>query len=396
MSKSPQTWRFWSLGLVVSLCLGSMIGVSACGESPTAPDPTSRSTTSVPTTSVPTTTSSTTSRPTTSRTTTSASTTSTIRSSNCSTWPMGPIGPGLTFNDAASLGPYCISPNSGNPAAYYTFSLLERLQINVFMKSTVVASYLALRRGAGLSGSIVEENGPRGGGAQLLALLDPGVYTIEATSGRPDEYGAFDLELNMGASITTAPTSSTTSRPTTSSTTSRPTTTTTSRPTTTTTTSRRTTSRTTSRRTTSRATTSVPSCTVEAVPNSLAVYTFIGNWVYDLQFRKSCREQATIKISFNVLANGALVDQDTNIYLAWSPAEYPTFWMCGLNGRKLQPCLAGILTSAYPPDEYRITIEVAFDYCYGFGCRVEAPPYPARGSFGRGEGGIVAESSAGR
>ena len=101
---------------------------------------------------------------------------------------------------SGTLGHDCVSPNfTGELARYYSFRLLESAEIQIDLASSAFDPWVALRRGADISGGPIDfdDNGGPGLNSRLIVELSPGTYTIEATSAAPDiaVTGAFTLTV---------------------------------------------------------------------------------------------------------------------------------------------------------------------------------------------------------
>ena len=159
MAVFARIWRYWSLALATSLYLGGTLGVAACGDdarSPTAPGPL--------TTMAPTTIAST--APTTMAPTTIASTApTTIGGSRCNLRPLSTLTSGITVWRSGTLSASCVSADRRANAVYYSYRITQAGSVEIRMTSSVLDSYLVLRRGAGYSGSIVafDDDGEAGG-----------------------------------------------------------------------------------------------------------------------------------------------------------------------------------------------------------------------------------------
>ena len=95
----------------------------------------------------------------------------------------------------------CDSPNRiGHYARHYSFTLTQDTVVTVDLTSpsSGVDPYLYLIRGAGADGAIIDfdDDGGAGNNAQIARALQPGEYTIEATTYAVRSTGRFTLEIN--------------------------------------------------------------------------------------------------------------------------------------------------------------------------------------------------------
>ena len=96
----------------------------------------------------------------------------------------------------------CLSANPPSDhdyyARFYTFTLSAATQATITLSSADAAPYLYLLNGAGTGGSINRENGAANAStAAITATLQPGSYTIEATTYYSETIGDFTLELEL-------------------------------------------------------------------------------------------------------------------------------------------------------------------------------------------------------
>ena len=96
----------------------------------------------------------------------------------------------------------CLSANPPNDRAYYarfyTFTLDATAQVTITLSSSDAAPYLYLLDGAGTGGAIERETGAATtSSAAITAILQPGSYTIEATTYYSKTTGDFTLELEI-------------------------------------------------------------------------------------------------------------------------------------------------------------------------------------------------------
>lgn len=83
-------------------------------------------------------------------------------------------------------------------ARFYTFILDVASEITITLSSTDVAPYLYLLNGAGKGGAIERETGSANASAATMTVpLQPGSYTIEATTYYSETAGDFTLELDL-------------------------------------------------------------------------------------------------------------------------------------------------------------------------------------------------------
>ncbi len=95
----------------------------------------------------------------------------------------------------------CDSPNRvGRYARHYSFTLTESKIVTVDLTSPSygVDPYLYLIRGGGADGEIIDFNDNGGGGrnSQIVRVLQPGEYTMEATTYAVRSTGSFTLEID--------------------------------------------------------------------------------------------------------------------------------------------------------------------------------------------------------
>ena len=82
-------------------------------------------------------------------------------------------------------------------ARFYIFTLDAAARVTITLSSAAAAPYLYLLNGAGTGGSINQETGSGASSAAITATLQPGSYTIEATTWDDEATGAFTLTLNI-------------------------------------------------------------------------------------------------------------------------------------------------------------------------------------------------------
>ena len=96
----------------------------------------------------------------------------------------------------------CISANPPSDgdyyARFYTFTLDAASDVTITLSSAVAAPYLYLLDSAGTAGAINRETGAANASlATLTAALQPGAYTIEATTYYSETAGDFTLEIEV-------------------------------------------------------------------------------------------------------------------------------------------------------------------------------------------------------
>lgn len=116
----------------------------------------------------------------------------------CSIEDLGTLTEAAPLAGTGSLDPDCVSPNlTGELARYYSFTLPENAEVQIDLTSSAFDAWLALREGSDVSGRRLErdDDGGPGTDARIRRDLSAGTYTIEATSFREDETGAFTLTV---------------------------------------------------------------------------------------------------------------------------------------------------------------------------------------------------------
>ena len=98
--------------------------------------------------------------------------------------------------------PGCVSANPPRNLTYYarfyTFALDAESQVTITLSSDDASPYLYLLNGAGKSGSINQEKGAATSSSAIItASLQPGSYTIEATTYYSETIGDFILEIEV-------------------------------------------------------------------------------------------------------------------------------------------------------------------------------------------------------
>ena len=103
---------------------------------------------------------------------------------------------------SGSWAPGCLSANSPGAddyyARFYTFTLDAASEVTITLSCNDAAPYLYLLNGAGTGGEINQEKGAAtASSAAITATLQPGDYTIEATTYYSETTGDFTLELEI-------------------------------------------------------------------------------------------------------------------------------------------------------------------------------------------------------
>ena len=111
-----------------------------------------------------------------------------------------PLAGNASVNGAWATG--CLSANPPNDRAYYarfyTFTLSAASEVSITLSSNDAAPYLYLLNGAGTTGAIKRETGAANASAATITeTLQPGAYTIEATTYYSETAGDFTLELEL-------------------------------------------------------------------------------------------------------------------------------------------------------------------------------------------------------
>ncbi len=85
---------------------------------------------------------------------------------------------------------------NGSYGRFYTFELTQRGEVQIDLGSTRNA-YLYLLSGAGAGGPLVasDNDGGSGNNSRITAVLEAGIYTVEATTFNPGAIGTFDLHI---------------------------------------------------------------------------------------------------------------------------------------------------------------------------------------------------------
>ena len=99
------------------------------------------------------------------------------------------------------------SDRTGSHARYYTFTLDASSEVTVTLESSAADTYLYLREGDATSGTALHENDDYEGiaSSQIVATLDAGTYTIEATTDTAGATGSFTLTVSRSDAPTTPP-----------------------------------------------------------------------------------------------------------------------------------------------------------------------------------------------
>ena len=96
----------------------------------------------------------------------------------------------------------CLTANSPDNRTYYarfyTFTLYAASEVTVTLSSADATPYLFLLVGEGTSGAVTRENGvANANSVTITATLQPGAYTIEASTYRAETAGDFTLEMEV-------------------------------------------------------------------------------------------------------------------------------------------------------------------------------------------------------
>ena len=94
---------------------------------------------------------------------------------------------------------FCTSVNrSGSYVRYYTFTTGTRSNVTVTLESSDADTYLYLLQGKGAYGTVLHENNDHSGtDSQIEEILDPGSYTVEATTYSSGVPGDFTLTITV-------------------------------------------------------------------------------------------------------------------------------------------------------------------------------------------------------
>ena len=98
--------------------------------------------------------------------------------------------------------PGCLTANSSDNRTYYarfyTFTLYAVSEVTITLSSTDATPYLFLLEGEGMGGAVTRENGvANANSVTITATLQPGAYTIEASTYRAETAGDFTLEMEV-------------------------------------------------------------------------------------------------------------------------------------------------------------------------------------------------------
>jgi pimeloyl-ACP methyl ester carboxylesterase len=93
---------------------------------------------------------------------------------------------------------------AGSYARYYTFSLSATTALDAALSSTAADAYLYLLQGTGSSGSVLAQNddGAGNNNSRIQMTLQPGSYTLEATTYSSGQSGSFSISAGAGSSGT--------------------------------------------------------------------------------------------------------------------------------------------------------------------------------------------------
>ena len=128
-------------------------------------------------------------------------------SGGCTIEDLGTLGT-ASITRGGSLGRDCVSPDfTGELARYYSFRLRDRAEVQIDLEASAFDAWVALRRGAAISGDLVaaDDDGGSGLDSRLVVELSPGTYTIEATSAQRGRAvtGDFTLTVTRRSGATT-------------------------------------------------------------------------------------------------------------------------------------------------------------------------------------------------
>ena len=98
--------------------------------------------------------------------------------------------------------PACLTANSPDNRTYYarfyTFTLYAASEVTITLSSADATPYLFLLEGEGTGGEVTRENGvANANSVTITAALQPGAYTIEASTYRAETAGDFTLEMEV-------------------------------------------------------------------------------------------------------------------------------------------------------------------------------------------------------
>ena len=96
----------------------------------------------------------------------------------------------------------CLTANSPDNKTYYarfyTFTLYAASEVTITLSSDDAAPYLFLLEGEGTGGTVKQEKGAANATSiSITAALQPGAYTIEASTYRAETAGDFTLEMEV-------------------------------------------------------------------------------------------------------------------------------------------------------------------------------------------------------
>ena len=94
---------------------------------------------------------------------------------------------------------FCTSANrSGSYARYYTFTTSAKSNVTVTLESSDADTYLYLLQDEGAYGRVLYENNNYSGtDSHIEEILDPGSYTVEATTYSSGVTGDFTLTITI-------------------------------------------------------------------------------------------------------------------------------------------------------------------------------------------------------
>ena len=85
-----------------------------------------------------------------------------------------------------------------NYARFYTFTLYAASEVTITLSSADATPYLFLLEGEGTGGAVTRESGvANADSVTLTATLQPGAYTMEASTYNSGTAGDFTLEMEV-------------------------------------------------------------------------------------------------------------------------------------------------------------------------------------------------------